>query len=145
MTSSVTPRSVTSSSAKMSTRVVSDGGEPVSLSLFWGLSDGGTNANTNPADPNLWDYRVADLDGNHSDGLLSQYVDGLSMNTNYYYRWLAGNSVSSENWSVASEEGMLAYWDFDESGGSFSTDSVESRIASFIGNFRFRPSFRKER
>ena len=55
------------------------------------------------------------------------------MNTNYYYRWLAGNSVSSENWSVASEEGMLAYWDFDESGGAFSTDSVESRIASFIG------------
>ena len=34
-TSSVTPRSVTSSSAKMSAQVVSDGGEPVSLSLFW--------------------------------------------------------------------------------------------------------------
>ena len=34
LTSSVTPRSVTSSSAKMSARVVSDGGEPVSLSLF---------------------------------------------------------------------------------------------------------------
>ena len=62
-----------------------------------------------------------------SDGLLGRYVDGLSMNTNYYYRWLAGNSVSSENWSIASEEGMLAYWDFDESGGIL-TDSVESRM-----------------
>ena len=43
--SSVELRGVTSSSAKMSGRVLSgDGGEDVQMSLFWGETDGGSNS-----------------------------------------------------------------------------------------------------
>ena len=124
LTSSVPPRSVTSSSAKMSAQVVSDGGEPVQLSLFWGETDGGTNANIDPVDPNLWDYRI-DLNGNYSDGLISHFVSGLDMNETYFYRWMAGNSVNSESWSTASEDGMLVFWDLNDNTNAFSLDKLE--------------------
>ena len=130
--SSVEPRGVTSSSAKMSGRVLSDGGEDVQMSLFWGETDGGSNSNVNPADGNLWDYRV-DLPGTFRDGMVSYNIDNLDLNSSYYYRWMAGNSVNSEVWSVASEEGMLAWWSLDESFNPFSVDRVRGRKAIFVG------------
>ena len=71
--SSVSPRGVTSTSASFSAQVLSDGGEPINMSLFWGLTDGVTNAND-------WDQRV-DLDGNFSDGLVSHLIRDLEKNT----------------------------------------------------------------
>jgi hypothetical protein len=130
--SSVSPRGVTSSSASMSAQVLSDGGEPIEMSLFWGSTDGGTNANIDPADSNLWDFRV-NLSGTYSDGLVSHYIDGLDMNSTYYYRWMASNSVTDESWSESSEDGMLAWWDFNDNENSYSLDRSSSRKATFVG------------
>ena len=49
---SVSPRNVTSTSANFASQVISDGGESIEMSLFWGSSDGGTNANVDSVDPN---------------------------------------------------------------------------------------------
>ena len=104
----VKARFTTSSSTQMTANVLSDGGDPLSLSLFWGSSDGGTNEVVDPGNNSLWDYRV-DLNGTFNRGSVSHLVDGLDMNTTYYYRWMASNSVSPKAWSTALEEGILAF------------------------------------
>ena len=65
--------------------------------------------------------------------MVSYNIDNLDLNSSYYYRWMAGNSVNSEVWSVASEEGMLAWWSLDESFNPFSVDRVRGRKAIFVG------------
>ena len=54
----------------------------------------------------FWDYRR--FTRYFQDGMVSYNIDNLDLNSSYYYRWMACNSVNSEVWSVASEEGMLA-------------------------------------
>ena len=102
------------------------------MTLFWGSSDGGTNANVDSVDPNLWDHRV-NLSGTYSDGLVSHYIDGLEMNRTYFYRWMAKNSVTDESWSMASEDGILAWWNFNGSDNGFSLDEINSKKATFVG------------
>ena len=106
LTSSVPPRSVTSSSAKIRS----------SSFRWWRACDisflgktVGTNANIDKLIKSVG-YGI-DLNGNYSDGLISHFVSGLDMNETYFYRWMAGNSVNSESWSTASEDGMLVFWD----------------------------------
>ena len=67
--------------------VSNDGGDPPSLSLFWGDNDGGTNSQVNPNDNIFWDNRV-DLNGTHPEGMVSLFLDGLTLGSNYYYRWM---------------------------------------------------------
>ena len=45
-----------------------------------------------------------DLSGTYRDGMVSHDISGLDINSTYFYRWMAGNSVNSEVWSDASEE-----------------------------------------
>ena len=73
------------------------------------------------------------MSGNYSDGLVSEFVSGLDMNETYYYRWMAGNSVNSESWSFASQDGMLAFWDLNENANAFSMDKISGRKATFVG------------
>ena len=132
VTYSVSPRFVTSSSAEMSANIASNGGESLTMSLFWGSTDGGINESIDSNDSSLWDYRV-DLNGSYSTGTVSHLVDGLDMNGTYFYRWMASNSVNPNAWSEASDTGMLAWWSFDEIDQTFSMDRVGNRKASFVG------------
>ena len=128
----MSPRFVTSSSAEMSANIASNGGESLTMSLFWGSTDGGINESIDSNDSSLWDYRV-DLNGSYSTGTVSHLVDGLDMNGTYFYRWMASNSVNPNAWSEASDTGMLAWWSFDEIDQTFSMDRVGNRKASFVG------------
>ena len=130
--SSAAPRNVTSSSARFSALINNDGGDPPTLSLFWGDNDGGVNSQLNPNDDILWDYRV-DLNGTHSEGMVSHLVSNLSLGSNYYYRWMASNSVKSKVWSLPPQEGIKAWWKFDESSGNLAFDSINDYSGTLVG------------
>ena len=130
--SSAPPRNVTSSSARFSAMVNNDGGDPPTLSLFWGDNDGGVNTQVNPADNSQWDYRI-DLNGTHPQGMVNLFVDGLSLGSTYYYRWLASNSVSSAVWSLPPQEGIKSWWKLDESSGSLALDQINGNNGTLVG------------
>ena len=73
---SVSPRNNIDLRKPLVLLVISDGGESIEMSLFWGSSDGGTNANVDSVDPNLWDH-LCEFKWNLPDGLVSHYIDGL--------------------------------------------------------------------
>ena len=83
-------------------------------------------------DSTLWDHRI-DLNGTHSNGLVSLSLNGLQKNATYYYRLFGGNSVHSGVWSLPSQEGLSSWWSFDETTGSQALDSVGSRNATLVG------------
>ena len=130
--SSAAPRNVTSTSARFSALINNDGGDPPTLSLFWGDNDGGTNTQLDASDNNRWDNRI-DLNGTHPEGLTTLFVDNLSLGSTYYYRWLASNSVNSEVWSIPPQEGIRAWWKFDESSGSIALDEIDGNSARLVG------------
>ena len=130
--SSASPRNVTSSSARFSALVSNDGGDPPTLSLFWGDNDGGSNMLVNPADNIHWDNRI-DLNGTHSEGMAHLYVDGLTLGSTYYYKWLASNSVTSGVWSLPPQEGIKAWWKLDESSGTIALDQINGNTGTLVG------------
>ena len=101
--------------------------------LFLGDNDGGENQLVDSNDSTLWDHRI-DLNGTHSNGLVSLSLNGLQKNATYYYRLFGGNSVHSGVWSLPSQEGLSSWWSFDETTGSQALDSVGSRNATLVGS-----------
>ena len=128
----ISPKDASSSSVRLSGRVENDGGDPPALSFFWGDNDGGENQLVDSNDSTLWDHRI-DLNGTHSNGLVSLSLNGLQKNATYYYRLFGGNSVHSGVWSLPSQEGLSSWWSFDETTGSQALDSVGSRNATLVG------------
>ena len=126
------PKDISSTSVRLSGKVENDGGAQPSLSFFWGDNDGGENQQVDLNDSSLWDYRI-DLNGTHSNGLVSNFLSGLQKNTQYYYRLFGGNSVSSAVWSLPSQEGLSSWWTFDETSGTEALDSVGIRHATLVG------------
>ena len=112
--------------------MISDGGEPANLSLFWGESDGGSNMLTDPLDASKWDYRI-DLNDSFSTGGFNYFVDGLEKNQTYYYRWMGGNSVSPQVWSTPTQDGLIQWWKFDENGGSQILNQISERSGTLVG------------
>ncbi len=129
---SAPPKNLSSTSAKFAGRIVSDGGEPVSLSLFWGDNDGGSSTLVNPSDSTLWDYRI-DLSEGYANGGFSHFVGGLDKNSSYFYRWLAGNSVNPQVWSQPTMDGLVQWWKFDENEGSLAENQISDNSIQLIG------------
>ena len=111
--------------------------------FFWGDNDGGENQLVDSNDSTLWDHRI-DLNGTHSNGLVSLSLNGLQKNATYYYRLFGGNSVHSGVWSLPSQEGLSSWWSFDETTGSQALDSVGSETQPSSGS-PSRPCFWQSR
>ena len=86
------------------------------MTVFWGRNNGGKN-------PGLWENNFT-LEGNFSEGRVSQFIDNLDLGTTYYYRWMGSNSVSEEIWSEPSMDGLLNWWNFDQILGETVIDST---------------------
>ncbi len=82
---------VTVYSACLNGTVISTGTAPCAVSVFWGLTDGGTNRSA-------WGQTNA-FDGTPTDGtLLTTNIGGLSAQTPYFYRFYATNDAG-ESWA----------------------------------------------
>ena len=126
------PKNLSSTSARFAGQVVSDGGEPITLSLFWGDEDGGDSTIVDPSSPVSWDARI-DLNSTQSTGAFDFFQDGMDKNKSYYYRWLGGNSVTSEVWSLPTMEGLANMWEFDENTGNEVVNLVNSNNGVLVG------------
>ena len=131
LTSSV-PKNVSSTTARLAGRVISDGGTPVQLSLFWGENDGGTDPTIDNADSTKWDNRF-DLDNNFTSGGFNHFVQGLEKNSTYFYRWLGGNEANPAVWSQPTLEGIIHWWKFDETEGSLISNEISSASGTSVG------------
>ena len=76
--------------AQVGGRIITTGGQVPNVQIFYGTTDGGTNAG-------VWDD-VVDLGGHATS--FETVIDGLSQDTQYYYRAFAENSLGSA-WSPA--------------------------------------------
>ena len=114
--SSVKPRGISSNGALATSIIQSNGGEDVSMTVFWGHNNGGKN-------PGLWENNFT-VEGDFSEGRVSHFIDNLDLGTTYYYRWMASNSVSEEIWSEPSMDGLLNWWSFDQILGETVVDSA---------------------
>ena len=123
---------MSSTSARFAGQVVSDGGEPITLSLFWGDEDGGDSTIVDPSSPVSWDARI-DLNSTQSTGAFDFFQDGMDKNKSYYYRWLGGNSVTSEVWSLPTMEGLANMWEFDENTGNEVVNLINSNNGLLVG------------
>jgi len=103
---------VATNSATLNGTLVSAGTTPTTVTLYWGLTDGGT---TKSAWSNSVDFGVV------GGGPLVTNVSGLTTHTRYYYRYQAQNAAG-ESWAPSSETfvtipnwgaGLLAYYPFD--------------------------------
>ena len=61
------------------------GGDPATVTLYWGTADGGTGS---------WQNTV-NVPGTHGKGIVSHALTGLTNQTTYYYRAKAQNSVGT--------------------------------------------------
>ncbi|NCZ63834.1 MAG: hypothetical protein EBY62_08580, partial [Cellvibrionales bacterium] len=61
------------------------GGDPATVTLYWGTTDGGTGS---------WQNTV-NVPGTHGKGIVSHALSGLTNQTTYYYRAKAQNSVGT--------------------------------------------------
>ena len=84
--------SVGATVATFNGQVVSTGGGLTSVTLYYGLTDGGTNAGS-------WSSSIA---LGQQAGVFQQTVPGLSSNTTYYYTSEAVNAMGG-SWAVPSE------------------------------------------
>ena len=64
---SVPPKNLSSTSARFAGKIISDGGDPTTVSLFWGDNDGGSSTSVNSSDDTSWDVRI-DLNGTYPNG-----------------------------------------------------------------------------
>jgi len=104
--------------------LVNDGGLPASVSICWGLADGGTNVAA-------WDH-VESL-GVRSAGGITASVTSAEADRVYFYRCLAQNSRGVD-WtdmervdtyspqSLEGSGGVLLHWPMDHDGGDVVTD-----------------------
>ncbi len=83
---------VTGSTAQTGANLISNGFAPAEVKLYYGTSDGGTNAAA-------WS-NVADLGTQSANGLYPHQLTGLSQMTTYYMRAFAQNSAGSD-WADA--------------------------------------------
>jgi len=100
------------------------GGVPCQAWIYWGSSDGGTNAG-------MWEH--AEALGPMGRGPFSATVSGLSSNTAYYYRCYGANSIGG-TWAPATErfetglsrawqdDALFVHWPLDEGTGARATD-----------------------
>ncbi len=84
MATNLAPTSITATSAVAQVGITTDGGLPTTAALFWGTTDGGTNAND-------WDAS-ADL-GTRTAGSYATDMTGLEDDTVYYYRVCTSNAA----------------------------------------------------
>ena len=61
------------------------GGDPATVTLYWGTADGGTGT---------WQNTI-NVSGTHGKGIVSSNLTGLTNKTTYYYRAKAQNSVGT--------------------------------------------------
>ncbi|NLB54496.1 MAG: DUF2341 domain-containing protein, partial [Lentisphaerae bacterium] len=87
-------KSVTSDSAMIHGKLKAAGTAATTVTLFWGIADGGTSASGWP-NSHAWDPQV-------SAGPLSFQIAGLASDTTYYYRFRAVNSWGTA-WSEATD------------------------------------------
>ena len=118
------PKNITSTSAQAVAQVLSDGGEPLELTLFWGNNNGLDR-------PEDWDNSYV-LEENSTEGIIRQEVFGLEKNSTYFYRWAGKNTVSSTIWSQPSLDGLIHWWSFDRIEDNKVIDEVGERHASMI-------------
>ncbi len=88
-------RSCTKTSATLSATLMEAGGDPPSVILAWGASDGGTHMGS-------WDHSMQ-LGPQAIGQPIEATITGLNADTTYYYRWCAINSGGS-SWSAKSEQ-----------------------------------------
>ncbi len=84
------PEGITGTTANLRGEITQTGTNPPTVTLFYGVADGGTN-------PAAWATSA-----NHGvqSGEFSRFVSGLSPNTAYFFRWRAVNA-SGTAWSEA--------------------------------------------
>lgn len=114
-------------SALLAGELLSTGGAPADVTMFWGLNNGGT-------DKGSWSNSISF--GAIPVGTFSAGIPELTPDTTYYYRCYASNSVgdawadASTAFSTLSEgsltNGLILYWKFDEGGGTTAADSSGS-------------------
>ena len=90
---------ITSTSALLTGNLVSTGTAPTTVYVFWGTSDGGTNAASWAQTNNL---------GVLNTGLFTANLTGLTNQTLYYYRFYATNSFGGA-WSEATEQFLATH------------------------------------
>jgi hypothetical protein len=74
---------VTTTSAQLNVNLISTGAAPTEVTIYWGTSDGGTNASA---------WANTNYMGARTPGLVSTNVSSLADRTTYYYRGFASNS-----------------------------------------------------
>mgnify|MGYP001561670339 CR=1 FL=1 len=89
---------VTASSASLGGNVISTGGAPTYVWLFWGTNDGGTAAGQ---------WQTSGSFGIRGQGLLSTNITGLAANRTYYCRCYATNSAGT-NWAGSTTNFLTA-------------------------------------
>ena len=82
---------VTLAAATLNGTLVSTGTAPTTVSVYWGLADGGTNAQA---------WANTNAFGQVAAGALYTNVTGLPPMTRYYYRYYATNSIG-ESWGTS--------------------------------------------
>ncbi len=118
-------KNISSSNAQAIAQIISDGGEPLQMTLFWGDNDGGEN-------PGMWDNNHT-VSNTHSDGRVSHYIDSLNGGQTYYYRWMGKNSVTDQVWSQPTQNGLIHWWNFDKIESNQVIDSIGKNHGSLYG------------
>jgi len=112
-------------SAKLTGILMNTGGRPPTVSVYWGRSDGGTNAGA-------WEH--CETLGPRDVGAFATAVAGLERNRQYFYRCFAANTegggwaAETEAFSTYAEStvdlsrGLLLHWPLDETSGGWAAD-----------------------
>jgi len=90
------PTNITATSATVVGYLVSTGGAPTTVSVYWGSAEGGS------PDSGLWQHTNTFAEGQWAENSYpSTNLSQLASNTFYYYRFAAAN-VASSTWAGAS-------------------------------------------
>ena len=111
---------VTATSAWLRGTLISTGGVPTSVTIYWGLLDGGTNKA-------VWGNSIGL--GNMAAGVFSNRLSGLSPNAVYYYRCYATNSAG-EAWALGSDSFTTSASTpaLDNDGGAGSVSATDASL-----------------
>ena len=84
---------VTPTTASLRGLITDDGGSPVSITVYWGTTDGGTN-------PAVWQH-AAPVGVRSGD--FARFVGGLNPNTTYRFRSFAASNATGSAWASTTE------------------------------------------